>query len=96
MEHVIPAIGQGELEMTRVTIDDDLRQKLLGLNKALELCDERGNVVARLQPSTPWTDPDNWELLTPEVSEEELERLRNSDEPRYTTQEVLDYLKSLN
>jgi hypothetical protein len=45
--------------MTRVTVDADLRKKLLNCATPLELCDERGTVLARLTPSTPWNDPEN-------------------------------------
>jgi hypothetical protein len=33
--------------------------------------------------------------LTPPIDERELERRRNSNEPRYTTQQVLDHLNKL-
>jgi hypothetical protein len=81
--------------MTKLTIDAELRKKLLNLTTPLELCDETGHVLARLTPSTPWNDPDNWVALTPEISEEELQRRLESDEPTYSTQEVLDRLRNL-
>jgi hypothetical protein len=79
--------------MTRVTVDAGLREKLMDFKVPLELCDEAGYVVARLAPSTPYNDPDNWEELTAPVSNEELERRSKSDEARYTTQEVIEKLK---
>jgi hypothetical protein len=79
--------------MTRVTVDAELKRKLLHFSTPLELCDEAGQVVARLLPSTPWNDPENWVELTPPVSDEELERRMNSDEPTYSTQELLDQLR---
>jgi hypothetical protein len=79
--------------MTRVTIDADLRKKLLNCATPLELCDERGTVLARLMPSTPLTDPEDWIELTPPVSDEELQRRLNSDEPTYSTEEVIGMIK---
>jgi hypothetical protein len=79
--------------MTRITIDSDLRKKLLNCATPLELCDEAGLILARLTPSTPWTDPDKWEELTPPVSKEELQRRLNSNEPTYSTKEVMDMIR---
>src|SRR4051812_20575172 len=59
--------------MTKVIVDAELRRKLLFFTTPLELCDDAGQVVARLTPSTPWNDPDKWEELTPPVSDEELQ-----------------------
>jgi hypothetical protein len=79
--------------MTRVTVDADLRKKLLNCATPLELCDEAGQVLARLTPSTPRTDAQNWIELTPPVSDQELLRRLSSDEPTYSTQEVIDMIK---
>lgn len=81
--------------MTRVTIDADLRKKLMNCTTPLELCDEKGMVLARLTPSTPWTDPENWIELTPPVSDEEIQRRIDSGEPTYTTQELIEKIKRL-
>jgi hypothetical protein len=81
--------------MTRITIDDELRAKLLNFREDLELCDQYGLVVARVQRSTPWTDPDNWTQLTPELTDEEWGVIRRSDNPGITTKELLDHLKGL-
>jgi hypothetical protein len=81
--------------MTRVTVDSDLRKKLMNCTTPLELCDEQGYVLAKLVPSTPWTDPENWIELTPDVSDEELDRRSISNEPSYSTEEVIDMLKKL-
>ena len=81
--------------MTRVTIDVDPREKLHNCTMPLEICDEARLVLALLTPSTPWNDPDNWIELTPPVSEEELQRRLNSNEPTYSTQEVIEMLKKV-
>jgi hypothetical protein len=76
--------------MTRVTIDDDLTQKLYGFSRELELCDVAGNVVARVKPVL---DSSHFDPLTPPASNEELDRRSKSSEKRYTTKEMLDYLE---
>jgi hypothetical protein len=81
--------------MTRVTIDEEMQKKLLDCAKPLELCNEAGVVLARLTPSTPWTNPGDWEELTPPVSDEELQRRLNSNEPTHSTQEVIEMLKKI-
>jgi hypothetical protein len=81
--------------MTRVTIDDEMRKKLLNCTKPLELCNEAGLVLARLTPSIPWTDSEDWEELTPPVSDEEIQRRIESNEPTFTTQELIDKIKQL-
>lgn len=81
--------------MTRITVDDELRKRLRNFAEDLEICDEQGYVIAKVVRSTPLTDPGNWEQLTPELSEEEWERIKDSDEPGITTAELIAHLKSL-
>jgi hypothetical protein len=78
--------------MTRVTIDAELKRKLLGFSKEIELCDEDGHVVARVKPVL---DAGDFDPLTPPADDEELDRRSKSSEKRYTTQEMLDYLERL-
>ncbi len=78
--------------MTRITVDDDLRRKFQDFCSEIEICDEEGHVLARVKPVL---DPALYEFLTPMASEEELDRLKQSNEKRYTTQEMLDYLARL-
>lgn len=78
--------------MTRVILDATLQQKLHNLTQPLELCNESGQVLARL---TPVRDLSQYEPLEPQVSEEELLRRSQSDEKTYTTAEVLAYLEKL-
>lgn len=77
--------------MTRVVIDADMLAKLRNLEEPLELCDESGRVLARVNPAIDWSQ---YEFLTEEISEEEKQRRLASD-PRYTTQEVLEHLEQL-
>ena len=81
--------------MTRVTVDAEMRKKLMDCSTLLELCDERGYVLAKLVPSGAWTDLDNCIELTPPVSDEELDRRSNSNETTYSTREVIEMLKKV-
>ena len=78
--------------MTRVPIDASLPAKLSELTEPVELCDESGKVVGRFEPAF---DPSKWEIIGPELTDEELERRANSKGPWYTTKEVLAYLRNL-
>lgn len=78
--------------MTRVILDAGLRQKLKNFTETLEICDESGKVQARL---IPYLDPKEYGPLEPQVSDEELIRRSQSNEPTYTTAEVLAYLEKL-
>ena len=78
--------------MFRVIIDAKLAEKLKQYSTLTELCDEAGNTVGRFYPEI---DLAKFEAVTPEISEEELRRRLNSNEPRYTTAEVLARLEKL-
>ena len=77
--------------MTKITLDADLRAKLLNLSQVLELCDESGRIVARLFPTIDLSQYEPWE---PPISEEELRR-REEETESYSTAEVLAYLEKL-
>jgi hypothetical protein len=77
--------------MTRVTINAILRQELKDLTQVLELCDEQGQVIAHLYPTSnavkrPPCEP-------PQLSKEEWERRRNGE--WLTTGEAIVYLEKL-
>lgn len=76
--------------MTQILVDADLRSRLQDLKQPLELCDESGKVLARMIPVP---DPSQYEPIEPSLSSEELQRRRN--EPDFSTEEVLAYLKRL-
>jgi hypothetical protein len=78
--------------MTRITLDADLRSKLLNLTQPLELCDESGRVLARVLPAI---DPSLYEGLEPQITGEELQRRKQNKGKTYTTAEVLAYLERL-
>jgi hypothetical protein len=77
--------------MTQVILDGDSATKLQGLVYTVELCDASGKVLGRFIPKI---DMSEWEPVTPEASEEELDR-REQETEWYTTEEVLAHLKSL-
>jgi hypothetical protein len=78
--------------MTRITLDAELRQRLLDLSAPLELCDESGAVVARVVPAH---SLDLYLNPEPEVSEKEIQRRRREKGKTYSTAEVLARLESL-
>ena len=77
--------------MTRITLDPDLRRRLLDLREPLELCDESGQVLARLLPEAERRPQPS----EPQISPEEIQRRRQNRGKTYTTAEVLAHLESL-
>jgi hypothetical protein len=78
--------------VTRVICDAVLRKKLHDLAQPLELCDESGNVLARVLPVF---DAALGASSEPRISGEELDRRIASRGKTRTTAEVLAYLESL-
>ena len=77
--------------MPKITLDEVLASKLHELSQVVELCDPSGRVLGRF---VPLIDLSEWEPISPDVSEEELDRREKSTE-RYTTAEVLAHLEKL-
>lgn len=77
--------------MTQITLDASVSSQLHNLNQPAELCDPSGRVLGRF---VPLIDLSIWEPVSPEASEEELDRREQSEE-WYTTEQVLAHLKSL-
>ena len=78
--------------MTQIILDAGVSTQLHNLSKTVELCDPSGQVLGRF---VPLIDLSEWEPLSPDVSEEELDRRAQSKEKRYTTAEVLAHLEKL-
>jgi hypothetical protein len=76
--------------MTQIILDASVSGKLNALGHPVELCDPSGRVLGRF---VPLIDLSKWEPVSPEVSEEELDRREQAGEKRYTTAEVLTYLE---
>ena len=77
--------------MTRIVLDASVSSQLDVLTLPAELCDPSGRVLGRFVPTV---DMSEWEPVSPEISEEELDRREQSTE-WYSTEEVLAHLKSL-
>ncbi len=78
--------------MRRITLDASTSSQFQAVAGTVEVCDPSGRVLGNFVPKI---DLSEWEFLTPDISDEELERRRNSNERRYTTAEVLAYLEKL-
>lgn len=78
--------------MTRITIDAGLKKQLLNLTQPLELCDDKGAVIARVIPMCDYPVDED---LNPKISREEMERRKRDKGKSYTTAEVLAYLEKL-
>jgi hypothetical protein len=57
--------------VVKLTIDQEMRGKLLDLNQRLELCDESGRLLGYFNPVV---DPSMYESVDSQVSAEELDR----------------------
>lgn len=75
--------------MTRIVVDAVLLDKLGNLSQFLELCDNRGRVLAHVVPTA---NLEEYDLTEPPISEEELDRREASDK-WYTTQQVMERLR---
>jgi hypothetical protein len=78
--------------MTRIKLDSDPAARLHDLAQVAELCDPSGRVLGRFVPQV---DLSEWEPISPEVGEEELDRRARSGGKRYTTAELLASLERL-
>ena len=78
--------------MAQITLDSTVAGRLLGITQPVELCDPTGRVLGRF---VPLIDQSQWEPVSPDVSEEELDRRAKSSERRYSTAEVLTHLENL-
>lgn len=76
--------------MTRITVDPELRMKLLDLSQPIDLCDESGKIIGMFMPINAGLPADDRE---PPLSEEEWNR--RQQEPGYTTEELIARLKCL-
>ena len=80
--------------MTRITINAAVRKLLLDFTTPLELCDESGSILGTMIPVKPDTGEDDWIDLTPDLTDEELEREIESGES-YSTEELIAEIKKM-
>jgi hypothetical protein len=78
--------------MTRILYDAALKEKLPNLDEPIELCDEKGHVLARIQRVL---DPALHTDREPQITKEELMRRKSENGKTFTTAEVLAYLEQL-
>ncbi len=78
--------------MTQITLDAELAGRLGDMLQTVDLCDPNGRVLGRFVPVA---EPSQWEPLGSDVSEEDLDRREQLDEPRYSTADVVARLASL-
>ena len=77
--------------MIRIQLDQSWRERLLGLDKTIEFCDETGNVVGQFVPSDEMRlQAARQRLLA--ITDEELDRIRD-EEGEYTLEEILQRLE---
>ena len=69
--------------MLQIVLTDEQAKVVASALKPVQVCDSRGNVLGRIDPI--WTEEDI----------AEAKRRLASDEPRYTTAQVLEHLRSL-
>ncbi|MEM6330431.1 MAG: hypothetical protein AAF790_09290 [Planctomycetota bacterium] len=81
--------------MVRITIDEATRKKLFSSanGDVIELLDESGKLLGRIVPQAD-NFPEGWEPLTPELTEEELQRRAEYEGPGITTDELLARLRN--
>ncbi|HEY7426705.1 MAG TPA: hypothetical protein VH682_20890 [Gemmataceae bacterium] len=77
--------------MSQIIVDAALSSKLGQQFQPVDLCDLSGRVLGQFIPKV---DISEWEPISSEISEEELDQCEKSTE-WYSTEEVLAYLKSL-
>jgi len=78
--------------MTQIILDAIASGKLNDVVQPVDLCDPSGRVLGRF---VPLIDQAEWEPESPFASEEELDRVEQSNQKRYTITEVLDHLEKL-
>jgi hypothetical protein len=78
--------------MSQFILDAGSLHQLQTLTHPVELCDPSGRVLGRFVPKI---DLSEWEILGPELSDEELRKREESGQKRYTTAEVVSHLESL-
>jgi hypothetical protein len=78
--------------MDPIRLDAETLRRLMASMNTVDICDESGKVVGRFTPTIDLTD---YDVVGPDITDEELRRRIESKGPRYTTAEVIEYLKQL-
>jgi hypothetical protein len=77
--------------MTQIIVDSTVAIQL-SAGRPAELCDASGKVLGRF---VPLIDLSVWAPIGPEPTEEELDEIEKSNEPTYSTAEVIAHLEKL-
>jgi hypothetical protein len=80
------------LNMSQIIVDAAAAAQLRAATSPVEVRDPSGKLLGRFAPAIDWSE---YELIGPELSEEELQRRRESGRKKYTTAEVLEHLRRL-
>jgi len=78
--------------MIRIVLDAQMVEKLHDLREPLELCDTSGRVLAR---AVPVIDISQCEPVSPDITDEELQRRATSTEQGLSTSELIAHLGQL-
>ena len=79
--------------MPQVILEAGVSSRLNSLTQPTELCDPSGRVIGRFVPLINLSE---WEPVSPDISEAELDRRAKSNETRFATAEVLARLGNPN
>ncbi len=77
--------------MSHITLNAAVAEQLKQASEIVELRDPSGHVIGHF---TPQITPSQWEMIGPELTEEEEEQIYKEDK-WYTFDEVMAHLKSL-
>ncbi|MCA9241658.1 MAG: hypothetical protein KDA37_15715 [Planctomycetales bacterium] len=77
--------------MVRITIDEELKQKLQGAQGSVMLCDSTGRMIASVT-TLPEGVESLWELL-PELTDDEIQRRCKDEGPWLSTEEAKRFLQ---
>jgi hypothetical protein len=80
-----------EIAMTRIVIDDVLKEQLQGLTAPAVLTDRDGRELVRVMP----LDPTSYVGREPRISDAERQQRRNHTGPMRTTDEVMKRLEGM-
>ena len=76
--------------MTQIMLDATAASRLCRVKEPVQICDPDGHVIGQFIPTI---DTSEWQPVSPDISEDELERRSKSNQKRYTTAEVLAHLE---
>jgi hypothetical protein len=82
-------------DISSIVFDAEVTSQLKQVNYRVELCEPSGNALGYFYARISGVDTSEWEPVSPEISDEELDEIENSNQRTYTTAELIAHLKSL-